>query len=229
MNKVMIIVEGQTEEKFCKEILFPYFYQKGYYILDVMILPTKILASGERIRGGYVTSDRVVEFSKKLLGSRCFVTTLLDYYGINNNFIGYQESLSKNTLIEKKECIENALKTEIDNHVFFPYIQMHEFEALLFSDVDSFESIEDDFKKIEKIKKEVTVFETPEHINNSRDTAPSKRILKHIKGYIKTTDGMIIANKIGIEKMMSKCPLFKAWLEKIEENLKKVSALNSLM
>jgi len=221
MGRVIIIAEGQTEEKFVKEIMTPYFHRKGVYGgLEVMIIPTKTTASGKRHKGGDITSDKVIEWSKKLLRSKATVTTFLDYYGIDSNFIGYKESLLKNNILEKKECIENALKNEITSSKFKPYIQMYEFEGLLFSDVDEFEWIDLDKSMIPPLKAEVESFETPEHVNNSQQTAPSKRIEKYYPQYGKVIDGNLIADVIGIEKIKEKCPLFKGWIEMIEGELR---------
>jgi hypothetical protein len=107
MSRVLIIAEGQTEEKFLKEIVFPYFYEKELFSIDVTILPSKTMASGKRHKGGHITSRKILNYAKKLLFSGN-VTTFLDYYGIDENFIGYQESLYKKDISDKKECIEKT-------------------------------------------------------------------------------------------------------------------------
>lgn len=220
MARVIIIAEGPTEEKFCKDIMFPYFYNKGLYDIRVSILPSKITASGKRYKGGDIKSDKILKFAKQYLSSAS-VTTFIDYYGINEEFLGYQESLSLPTIGEKKGSIEKALKSELTDYRFFPYIQMYEFEGLLFSDIDNFLWIEDNINKIATLKENVAIFQTPEHINNSKITAPSKRIEKLFPSYGKTSDGIIVAEVIGIEKILSKCLLFKEWVEKIEEELRR--------
>ena len=60
-------------------------------------------------------------------------------------------------------------------------------------------------------------FPTPEHINNSIETAPSKRILHLIPNYSKTRQGVLIAKNIGIDRMFSECKHFAAWVEKIRK------------
>ena len=220
MARVIIIAEGPTEEKFCKSILFPYFYNKNLFDISVSILPSKITASGKRFKGGNIKSDKVLKFAKQYLNSAS-VTTFIDYYGINPEFIGYQDSLSLTTISEKKECIENALKEELDDYRFFPYVQMYEFEGLLFSDVDEFIWIEEDISKINTLKQDIKIFPTPEHINNSKETAPSKRIERIFPSYGKTSDGIIVAEAIGIKTILSKCNHFKEWIDKIEIELRK--------
>ena len=55
---------------------------------------------------------------------------------------------------------------------------------------------------IAELKSEVGEFETPEHVNNSEQTAPSKRIKRIFGSYQKTIDGISVAQAIGIETMM---------------------------
>ena len=90
MSRVLIIAEGQTEEKFLKEIVFPYFHKKELYDINVTILPTKTMASGKRHKGGNVTSGKILNYTRKLLAS-AHVTTFLDYYGIDEKFLGYEK------------------------------------------------------------------------------------------------------------------------------------------
>ena len=219
MGRVLIIAEGQTEEKFLKNIVFPYFYNKELFNIDVTILPSKITASGKRFKGGDVKSEKIITYAKKLISS-AYVTTFIDYYGINENFIGYQKSLKCPRIEDKKNCLEHSLINEFNHRKFFPYIQMFEFEGLLFSDVNSFIFIEDNQDKINKISNEIKDFETPEHINNSKLTAPSKRLEKWYPSYGKTTDGIIVAESIGMTTLLNSCPFFSDWINKIGTKLK---------
>ncbi len=227
MERVLIVAEGQTEERFIKMILIPYFQKKGIYNINVSILPNKILADSSRNKGGDISFKKVADYVKRLLGSNNFVTTLIDYYGIDKDFKGYKESLEIPSLDikSKKELLETELKKEVNNDKFIPYIQMYEFEGLLFSNPDSFKYIEDDQNKIESIKKDIASYQTPEHINNSRITAPSKRLEKYYVGYEKTIDGINVAEDMGIEIIIKKCPMFKQWIEKIEEILEESKIL----
>lgn len=214
MSRLYILVEGPTEERFVKDVLTEYFFNKGIFIIPI-IISNKKLANGTKFKGGNVTFGKVINECKKLLSSG-YTTTLLDYYGIDPKFKGYKESLDIKELRGKKDILEKGLAEEIKNKNFIPNIQMHEFESLLFSNVDEFQWIEDDEDKIAALKIEISHFETPEHINNSKTTAPSKRILNLYPEYNKVLDGIDIAQEIGIEKMMEKCLLFREWIEKIE-------------
>ena len=147
---------------------------------------------------------------------------LVDYYGIKEqfNFPGWEESLR---IVDKTERLHFLLeKMEEDipetlRYRFIPYIQMHEFEGLLFSEVHAFlNSFEEDEIKIEDLQAAADAFESPEMINNSPETAPSKRLIDAIPDYDKIVFGNCVAMDIGLEKIREKCPLFNEWVEKLE-------------
>lgn len=216
MKRLAILVEGQAEERFVKEILYEHFLNKNIFI-DPIIITSSRKANGVKYKGGDVKFDKVINELKKLLVSYDLVSTLLDYYGIDEDFKGYSESLNKKTIEEKKIVIETALKNEISNSRFIPYIQMHEFEALLFSDVAPFIYVDETPELLNELKEIIKNFDTPEHINNSKETAPSKRIKALYKSYQKVTDGTLIAQEIGLTKIREKCKLFNEWISLLEK------------
>ena len=93
---------------------------------------------------------------------------------------------------------------------------LHEYEALLFCDPEKFEYWVDTSKSIEELNKIKVKFSSPEHINNSPQTAPSKRILSVIPNYKKTIHGPLIASDIGLDKIRKQCKHFNDWLVRIE-------------
>jgi hypothetical protein len=216
MKKVLILVEGQTEEKFIKELLVPYFENQSIYIVPI-IVSTSRRKSGSKYKGGVVNFWQVKSELLKLLKdtSASMVTTMIDYYGLDNSFPGKSDSVP-NHLYEKIRFLENCLSNEIKHSKFFPYYQLHEFETLLFSDQDSFTSV---LKKTDEIQSIFKHFTNPEEINDNEETAPSKRILKIYPKYQKVTDGIIISKKIGIEKMRQKCHHFNNWIISMENLL----------
>ena len=97
----------------------------------------------------------------------------------------------------------------------FPYIQVHEFEGLLFSNVDAFVSVLPDAPVVE-LRSIRSAFGTPEDINDNIMTAPSKRIKTLIPHYQKTLDGTELALEIGLEAIRDECPRFDAWMRRLE-------------
>lgn len=201
---VYILVEGETEEKFVKEILNPHFQTKKIYTTPV------------RLRG--VSKYSIIESElKSLLKNNSFslVTTMIDLYGAPADMPGKDEITEEMNYITKVTLLESAFKKQISHEKFLPYLQLHEFEALLFSDVSYFSLLKNDISTFEDLVRR----KEPEEINDSPNTAPSKRIIQEIPKYefSKPTNGIILAKKIGLEKMRDKCPHFNSWLNAIED------------
>lgn len=196
MVRIGISVEGLTEERFVKVVLAPYLLDKG-------ILMTPINKKGN------ISVDSVKAELKTLVKTFEFVTTLYDFYGFK-----------KKNQNETKESLERRIEEAMHDDVrrkLIPYVQMYEFEALLFSCPDSMARELNDGSVKEWCEGVLSKFGAqPELINNSPQTAPSKRLEAHTD-YRKTTHGPNIAKGIGIEKIREKCPGFNRWLTKLEE------------
>jgi hypothetical protein len=91
------LVEGQTEEKFIKELLGPYFANQSIYIVPI-IVSTSRRKSGSKYKGGVVSFEQVKSEVLKLLkdSSANLVTTMIDYYGLDNSFPGKSDTNVKN-------------------------------------------------------------------------------------------------------------------------------------
>ena len=120
------------------------------------------------------------------------------------------------------EMLESAMLNNIQSELqsrFIPYIQLHEFEGLLFSDIDVFRNNfeEEEFINYNYLAQTVQRNPNPEMINDSSETAPSKRLSKSIRGYYKIIYGSLLAQEIGLSKIRSKCPRFNDWITKLEQ------------
>ena len=125
---------------------------------------------------------------------------------------------------QKADAVESQLAQDISTLLvvpypmkrFVPFVVMHEFEALLFSDCQAFSSAiyRDDLKDaLQKIRDQ---FGSPEEINDSPQTAPSKRIENLIPGYQKPILGTLAALGVGLDRMQLECPRFAIWLRRLE-------------
>ena len=215
MVRVAISVEGQTEDEFCKQILAPYLLAKGIHLTPI-IVTTSRERCGVKHKGGCINLSRVKSEIKKLLPSFDFVTTFYDLYGFDN----IPKETTANELEEKiQELFPNNAK-------LIPYIQQYEFETLLFSEPSYYADYFDNPQAtvdIEKIIKSCGV--NIEDINNSKETAPSKRIANFFDNYDETFEkvfhGYSIIEEIGLEKVLEKAPRFRAWVKRIEGLVKK--------
>jgi hypothetical protein len=124
MNKILILVEGQTEEKFIKELLVPYFKNKSVYITPI-IISTSRRKNGLKYKGGVVSFGQVKSELLKLLkdSSANMVTTMIDYYGLDNSFPGIGSTNVPSNLYEKIQFLENRFGNEIKHKNFYPYYQ----------------------------------------------------------------------------------------------------------
>ncbi|MBU0632288.1 DUF4276 family protein [bacterium] len=203
MNYVYVLVEGETEEKFVKEILNPYFEVK-----DIFLHPVNLY--------GVSKYSIIKNQLQSLLKNKSFslVTTMIDLYGCPTDMPKKSEINQNLNYFQKVTFLENIFKEDINDEKFLPYLQLHEFEALLFSDVSCFSLLSNNISEF------VNIVQTkePEEINDSPNTAPSKRIIQQIPQYefTKPTSGIILAKKIGLEKMREKCSHFNNWIESIE-------------
>lgn len=221
---VYIVVEGQTEQTFVRDILAPQMANHGIYLH-----PSLIGKPGHK--GGCVRFDRAKNDIGNFLKQRpdIYVSTMLDYSGIDSEWPGKADVIQRIqdggcvTAIQKAEIIEAATLEEIIEAFanctagsrFVPYIEMHEFEALLFSDADILaDMIEID---ISKIQQTIYMYNNPEEINDDPAQAPSKRLEVLRNGYRKVADGKSIAEAIGIQAIRNQCPHFNTWLTKLEQ------------
>ncbi|HGS5126202.1 TPA: DUF4276 family protein [Vibrio parahaemolyticus] len=164
------------------------------------------------------------DIEKRLLADQqCYCTTFFDFYGLPESFPGKNAVDANASVAVKAQTLQNAFAEKLTEKIganamrrFIPYVQMYEFEALLFSDpIKMAQGM--DRVELEKVFTEIAnSFDSPEHINNSPQTAPSKRIEKHIFGYEKPLLGTLAALEVGLETMREKCPLFDTWLKNIE-------------
>lgn len=207
MVRVNVFVEGQTEETFVREVLTPYFAAQGIY-LNPILAKTSPLSKGGIVSYGKV-KHQITLLCKK--DPTAFVTTLIDYYGLPTDF-PKPTTIDANAHVKALE-IEQALKADIAQANFIPNLLVHEFEALLFSAPHKFTDWFEDKVPTAKLEAVRAAFETPEHINNNPNTAPSKRILSLIPKYRKTLHGPIIAADIGLDVMRRECVHFNNWVE----------------
>ena len=212
MKNVFIYCEGQTEESFVNTVLYPYFANMDIYVTPI-IHKTKRTPT-KSYKGGVIDYKPIKDELRILCKNpNVFVTTMFDYYGMPNNTPAIDHT--DTDLYKRIEYIEQAITNDIGcNNLSFNLL-VHEFEGLLFSDTQAFSTIAND-KAVEKLQAMRASAETPEHINNSVSTAPSKRIESVISDYTKVRQGIIVAKNIGINKMLSECKHFADWIDKIK-------------
>ncbi len=195
MVRIGISVEGTTEERFVKSVLY-------HYLADKQIYVTPISANGG------INLDRIRSELRNIANDFDYVSTLYDFYG----FRGKSANETKDTLEQKmSEHVHDSIRNRL-----IPYIQMYEFEGLLFSSPASIATELKDDSLAQWAESILQGFNNnPEEINDSTQTAPSKR-LERDTNYRKTIHGPNIAEEIGIDAIREKCAGFDDWLCRLE-------------
>jgi hypothetical protein len=179
---------------------------------------------GKVHRGGgrkYVPmKEDIMRFLKQEKAPDVFFTTMIDLYAIHPDFPGLaqSESISQDPL-QRVEFLEQRFAEDLGDRRFIPYIQLHEYEAYLFSDPTCFEDLDAGrTKEIEALQDIASQYQTPELINDGQQTAPSKRIIAQFPDYgkAKSVFGPQLAEKIGLQVIRSKCFHFDKWLARLE-------------
>jgi len=226
MARLLIHVEGQTEEDFVNEVLRDHLVNHGYELVSARIVGNSRL---KRRRGGIRPWPSVRKDITNHLRQdpECIATTMVDFYGLPKNgpgaWPGRALPLGRTSQL-KASYVEDALLENIvgemganfDPTRFVPFVMMHEFEGLLFSDCAAFglaigrPELEIKFREVRD------KFATPEDINDSPITAPSKRVETIVLGYEKPLLGTLAILEIGLRTIRAQCPHFADWLDKLE-------------
>jgi len=218
MVRVMVIVEGQTEESFVDMLLSPAFNGRGTYLF-----PRLIGKPGHRGGIGEYPRGRTDILATLKQDRTAYCTTMFDYYAMPDSWPGVTEARRK-PVFRIPKIIEQALSADISGELgnacnptrFIPYIQMHEYEGLLFSEPGILAGTVECPHLAATFQGIRRSFRTPEDIDDGPETAPSKRIKQHCSTYQKVYHGAIAAARIGLATMRAECPHFNEWLIKLE-------------
>lgn len=210
MRTVIIICEGPTEDVFCSNLL-------SQYLQNSCRIEIRLL-------GGNCNWQRIKDMAEKALKQQknALVTTFFDYYGVKTKkFPNWKETLgiNKANVRERIEILENGMLEEIDSNLryrFIPYVQLHEFEALLFNNIEVFDEMFE-FEQYDRAEllNVFNEFPDPEMIDQGTETSPSHRLIKIIPAYRKVIQENAIAEKIGIEQIRQKNKHFNDWIEQL--------------
>lgn len=216
MRPIFIIVEGQTEQDFFRECLCPY-WREQHGINEVYVR----LLGPPGGKGGNVSAARICHDAERLLKQRsdAIVSTFVDYYGIRTSLPNYSHCQTLSTADQRIACLEEGLTVLVNSLRFVPYIQKHEFEALLFSR-DQADNTYITKKLREAIQQMSVGFADSEEIDS--DFPPSKRLItlfsEHERvSYDKRTFGSVLALEIGMPSILKNCPRFASWVENLAQ------------
>ncbi len=199
-RQIIFYVEGYAEAEFINEIIGPHLNGFGI-VWHKPILVANSVRKDRIARGGVRKYGPIKRDLQRLLvqyGRADFIfTTLLDYYGLPEDFPGGKEPRPDIlTPLEKAQAIERAWQQDLGDHRFIPNLLVHEYETLILSRPRSllagYPGME---QAIEELMQDISGFQNPEEINDNPVSAPSKRIERifraHQMRYDKVTGGAL--------------------------------------
>lgn len=220
MIELIVVGEGVAEETFLRDVLGPALAQQ-----EIFVQP-RLIPTSKHGRGGALSRDRVLRYLRNTLRERAnvYVSTFFDLYGLDTDFPGWSEAQSIADPLAQAKTIEDRFRDAVAASAqcrpdrFLPHIQPHEFEALLFSDIDRLVAADPDWStaadRLKSIRAEVL---SPEHIDDGPRTHPSARLAEMLRPrFRKVLHGPRIAAGIGLQRIREECQHFAAWLDAIE-------------
>lgn len=214
MSRLYVLVEGQTEEAFVRELLVPHYARLGRFLTPI------IVSTSPGHRGGVVSYAKVKPQIVQLCRQDpdAYVTTMFDLYALPPDFPGKGTSAYpvNATGHQKAAFLEAQLVQDVGHRNFLANLTVYEYEALLYTQPSMFAQWTDDANVVATLNAAVVTAGSPEAVNDSPQTAPSKRIMAVMPSYQKTFHGPLIACDIGLDAMRAACPHFHAWLLAVE-------------
>jgi len=220
--EVVAIVEGPTEQTFVRDVL------AGHLSLHGVTIWAVLSGKSRKHSGVKKWESARNDIVRTLKEGRC-CTTMFDFYGMPQDWPGRADA-TRLPWKERSAHVESDLLADVTaqfdsgfNPVrFVPYVQLHEFEALVFADTailaEAAAAVSNRLAEALTRSMQAIVDEAgdPEAIDDGYETCPSRRITKLAPGYRKPTLGPIVAQRIGLPVLRRKCKHFAAWLSKLE-------------
>jgi hypothetical protein len=221
--RLLVFCEGQTEETFTNVVLGPHFVRSGAFV-HPLLLPSRKGVHARRHKGGWNSYHTARDFMHGIMqqhhGNDTWFTTLFDYYALPNDYPKPATPM-RTAARDKVAALEAAMATDLVTDTlwhFTPHLQLHEFEALLFADIDQFgEEFPERPDALAKLKAELQGI-APEDVNDGPTTHPAARIIRWIPEYEgrKASAGPILASRIGLNRLRQCCPHFSTWISELE-------------
>ena len=219
MTRLYVLVEGQTEEEFIKAQLGPNLRPRGLWVQPIVV-ETSRDAFGRKRRGGGHWRQWCRDL-KRLLGQHgadARFTTMFDLYGLPDDFPELDVHADERDAAQRAILLEGAMTRTFNDYRLIPYIQLHEFEALVLAALDGLAELLDDDEDrggLESLRTEIDGI-PPEEVNTGKLMAPSKRLERSIPSYRKTVHGPLALEAVGLASLRGACPRFGNWVTTLE-------------
>ncbi len=181
MKRALILVEGQTEERFVKDTLAPHLAALDLYVTPTL-LTTKVVKNGRNFRGGVTSFDKFEADLRRLFGGAgqaTLVTTMLDYYRLPDNFPGMADRPAAIDAFTRVRHVEQAISDHFRDGRLLPFLALHEFEAWVFSCPNTLPEVMAESVKQPQFAAICSTVETPEQINERPATIPLRVLFRY--------------------------------------------------
>jgi hypothetical protein len=221
MKRLYLTVEGQTEAAFATTVLTPHLAN-----CNVFLNPPRF--TGLRRRRGRIPQGGLLNtFAHTLADMRTWLmedqstdarfSMMVDLYSLPNDFPGYAAGMAMATGQQKAVALQQSLAEVMANARFIPYLQCHEFEALVLVDPVRISTLYDvPNGQMQALRQECDAFATAEDINLGQHSHPKYRIKQRVQGYDENVAGPLVAEDIGLATLREQCPHFGEWLTRLE-------------
>lgn len=223
MKRLYLTVEGQTEQAFAVDVLQPHLAA-----FNVMVVKPRLTGLHPRRKGKIPEGGLLSTFKHSLGDVRRWLqedkssdvrfSTMIDLYSLPGDFPGYDEAMSSTDPHSQAEELEKSLAVELNDHRFIPYLQVHEFEALVLSAPeklgDWFEGVN---REVQHLVAECNEYDSPELINYGQHSHPKARLKKYVADYHQNIHGPLITKDIGLTHIRESCQHFNNWLTTLED------------
>lgn len=215
MIRLLVVVEGQTEEAVVNRVLQPHLATCGVFAIPT-IVETRHLPGRPRDKGGLTSWAKARrDIARCLQDSAARTTTLFDFYGLPDDFPGHGQARMPDPLADVAR-IEQAMAQDLSDPRFLPFLALHELEAWVLASPSEVGRHFGDAALSSKVERVLGGFESPEYVNHGPETHPARRLEDLVPSYKKRSDGPAILESAGIGRIRSRCAHFAEWLTRLE-------------
>ena len=220
MTRLFVVVEGDTEQEFVKRVLAPHLHARNVWTTPIVVTTKRDRKTCQKLARGGGHWRHWRDDIRRLLRSdtACHTTSMFDLYGLPADFPSLRELSAERDTVQRAKALETAMGQDIQDPRFIPYIQRHEFEALVLAGLEHLNDLfvgSDTRAGLDMLRQQLRTL-APEDVNDGKATAPSKRLIALIPEYNKKIHGLWVTGKVGIDSLKMRCPRFGDWVASLE-------------
>jgi Domain of unknown function (DUF4276) len=223
MKRLYLTVEGQTEQEFAVKVLTPHLA-----VFNVFTNTPRLTGPHRRRRGRIPQGGMFNTFSHALADMRTWMkedaspdarfSMMVDLFSLPADFPGFNEGMAKQTGRQKALALQHSLSEHLGDSRFIPYLQCHEFEALVLVDPMQIGLVYDvGVASLTTLSQDCNQFDYPEEIDLGPHSHPKFRIKSVVPEYDENIAGPLLAECIGLATLRNRCPHFGEWLTRLEK------------